>query len=287
MRRVVLFVFIASIISACSFFKKKSSIADDSEDPIAKAYDAYLYPSDLTVLNFKGLSEEDSVNIAQKFILEWARHQVIVEKAEQEGKIDFETIELKAEELKYQLIQHEFEKNLVYGNLDTLISNEEIAAYYTAHKADYELKQNVVKCLFVKLSLKSPNESKFLAEFSKSKVDLRYLKSYCDENADVYSLNDSIWVLFDDVIFGSPFDGISDQIDFIQNTRVTSRKDKESQYYLRIFDYRIKNSESPLQFHRKEIANIIYNQRKIALIKNVEEKLYNDALNEQEIEFYK
>ena len=89
-------VIVASIISSCSFFKKKSSVADDTEDPIAKAYDAYLYPSDLAGLNFAGLSKEDSVNIAQKFIQEWARHQIIVKKAEQEGKIDFEKIEIKA-----------------------------------------------------------------------------------------------------------------------------------------------------------------------------------------------
>ena len=61
---------------------------------------------------------------------------------------------------------------------------------------------------------------------------------------------------------------------------------KDYQFYLRILDYRLVNSTSPAQFHYSTIANIIYNQRKLELIKKVEEKLYKDALNEQEVEFY-
>lgn len=256
------------------------------EDPIVKAYDSYLYPSDLSVLNFQGLSEEDSTAISKKFIKNWIDHQVIVTKAELEGKIDFDQIEQKAEELKYQLVRFEFEKSLIISNLDTIISKEEIEDYYEKHQADFELKQNIVKCLFVKLHNNTPKIKAFKKAFFKSKMDKEFVNNFCIENADVFSLNDSSWVMFDDIVYGSPYSSITKQIEFIQNTNTTMKKDKDYQFYLRILDSRLVNSTSPAQFHYNTIANIIYNQRKLELIKKVEEKLYKDALNEQEVEFY-
>lgn len=286
MRGFLIYPIVVILLNSCSYFNQKTLENGVEEDPIVKAYDSYLYPSDISVLNFNGLSKEDSSSLVQKFISDWVQHQVIVSKAESEGSIDIDRIELKAEELKYQLIRHEFEKSLVVSSLDTLITNEEIEKYYEEHKADFELKQNIVKCLFVKLHNNTPKIASFKRAFFKTKVDIDYIRDYCSENADVFSLNDSSWVLFDDVVFGSPYAKISEQINFIQNTTTTMKKDKDYRFYLRIIDYRLVNSTSPVEFHLKGIANVIYNQRKLELIKNVEKKLYKDALNEQEIEFY-
>ena len=286
MRIRLVYIFTILLVTSCSLFSKKKNAEGIEEDPIAKAYSAYLYPSDLAVLNFQGLTKEDSTAIAKKFIKSWVDHQVIVYKASAEGKIDFDQIALKAEELKFQLIRHEFERSLIISNLDTIISKEEIDDYYEKHQADFELKQNIVKCLFVKLHNNTPKIKEFKEAFFKTAIDMGFVNDYCLEYADVFSLNDTSWVVFDDIVYGSPYSSITEQIDFIQNTNSTMRKDKYYQFYLRILDYRLVNSTSPAQFHYNTIANIIYNQRKLELIKKVEEKLYKDALNEQEVEFY-
>lgn len=272
-------------ISGCQFFKKSKAIGDES--PIARAYDNYLYPSELVGLNFAGLSKEDSTQLVDKFIKEWVQHQVITKEALEKDNIDLDAIELKAEELKYQLIAYEFEKSLINSNLDTLISNAEIQAYYDEHKADFELKQNIIKGYFAKIQKDSPNLNNFKSAFqSNSESKQEFIKEYCTENADQYILNDSLWFNYNEVVFGSPYQKIDDPVSFLQRPSNTSKYDGEYYYFLRVIDSKMKNEISPLQFRKEEISNIIYNQRKLALIKNVEEKLFKEALDDQSIEYY-
>ena len=285
MRLTLLYVFII-LLSGCQFLKSRRSGTED-ENPIARAYDKYLYPSDLSGLNFTGLSKEDSTPLVTKYIKEWAQHQVIAEIAIEKDNIDLERIELKAEELKYQLITYEFEKSLVNSSLDTLISTQEIEDYYTKHKSDFELKQNIIRGYYVKLQKDSPHISKFKSAFQSNNNDkLAYIQEYCTEHADQYNLNDSVWFNFNEIVFGSPYQKIDDQTSFLQNPSNTSKYDGEYYYFFRVIESRLKNEISPLQFHKHEISNIIYNQRKLELIKNVEEKLFKEALDDQSIEYY-
>ncbi len=284
--RLSIYLFLLLTISGCQFFKKSKAVGDES--PIARAYDNYLYPSELAGLNFAGLTKEDSAQLVQKFIREWAQHQVIAEKALENDNIDIDAIELKAEELKYQLIAYEFEKSLINSNLDTLISNAEIEAYYDKHKADYELKQNIIKGYYAKIQKDSPNLNNFKYAFQSNNNEKKaFLKEYCIENADQYILNDSLWFNYNEVVFGSPYQKIDDQVSFLQYPSNTSKYDGEYYYFLRVIESKMKNEISPLQFRKNEISNIIYNQRKLALIKNVEEKLFKEALDDQSIEYYK
>lgn len=284
--KLALYLLIILSISSCKFFKKSKAVGDES--PIARAFDNYLYPSELSGLNISGLSKEDSTQLVNKIIREWAKQQVIVEKALENDNIDIDAIELKAEELKYQLIIYEFQKSLISSNLDTLISKEEIEKYYNKHKSDFELKQTIIKGYFVKIQKDSPNFNKFKTAFlSNIDSEINFIREYCLENADQYTLNDSMWFNYNDVVAGSPYQTIDNQASFLRHPSNTSKDDGEHHYFLRVIASKMEKEISPLQFREKEISNIIYNQRKLELIKNVEEKLFKEALDDQSIEYYK
>jgi hypothetical protein len=57
-------------------------------------------------------------------------------------------------------------------------------------------------------------------------------------------------------------------------------------YLLKIENYQTKNTISPLSLEKNKIKHIIINKRKLLLIKNMENELYNDALQKNKIKLF-
>ena len=57
-------------------------------------------------------------------------------------------------------------------------------------------------------------------------------------------------------------------------------------YYIKFFDFRIKDDISPLDFERKDIYNIIISKRKIKLAKEVRNDIYERAIINKDFEIY-
>jgi hypothetical protein len=49
-------------------------------------------------------------------------------------------------------------------------------------------------------------------------------------------------------------------------------------------EYRISDNVSPLEFVKDDIKNIILNKRKVELARQLEDEVYNEAVNNKEFE---
>ena len=76
MRKLLLFGILLSF-AYCSDFKRKAG-----EEPIARAFDKYLYPSDIFEVVPSSISSSDSVIVARDFIEKWIKKQLLLNKAE-------------------------------------------------------------------------------------------------------------------------------------------------------------------------------------------------------------
>ena len=73
MKRISLLTVIALIIvQGCSYFKESSH-----EKPLARAFEQYLYPSDLQKVIPSGTSQEDSAQMANRYIESWVQEQLM------------------------------------------------------------------------------------------------------------------------------------------------------------------------------------------------------------------
>ena len=57
-------------------------------------------------------------------------------------------------------------------------------------------------------------------------------------------------------------------------------------YYLKIYAYKISDSESPVDFVRNDIKNIILNKRKAELSKKLEDEVYENGVRNSLFEVY-
>ena len=57
-------------------------------------------------------------------------------------------------------------------------------------------------------------------------------------------------------------------------------------YFIHINDYMIKNDLSPIEVVLDKIKDVILNKRKVKYLEDLENKIYNNALNNNEIKKY-
>ena len=70
------------------------------------------------------------------------------------------------------------------------------------------------------------------------------------------------------------------------NNKYYETNDETYFYALKIFDYKISNEIAPLEWVREDIKKIIINKRKVALSKELEDKIYERAEKNNDFEIY-
>lgn len=282
------FVFLLYILglAACSNQKSSDKIA---AKPLAKVGETTLYSTDLSGLLPKGSSKADSVEIVSRYINNWVRKQLLLNKAQKEVKIDEAEIQRKLQDYRYDLIAYAFEKDYVEKNLNQKVNEQEITKYYQENQANFELKQNIIKGYLVKMpsDLAEKDSLKRYMQTPPNTHNLTKLKEFCVRYAQSYQLYDTLWIDFERVIKNTPFEQIANKIDFLQQNTFAETNDGRSLYYLRIIEFKISNQISPLPFVRERIINMIINQRKVNLAKTLEKNIYEEAKKNQSFVIYK
>ena len=113
------------------------------------------------------------------------------------------------------------------------------------------------------------------------------MREYAFQFADNYSLEDSTWIKFDEVTRNSPFSTITNKVQFLKRTRYVEEEDSLYLYLLKINEYKISEEISPLEFVKDDIRNIIVNKRKVALVKELENEIFEEAKKDEDYQIYR
>jgi hypothetical protein len=270
------------LIASCSGSpgKEKDRVA------IAKANNEYLYADEITSLVPDGTTGKDSLDQLKKYIDNWVRESLVIQKAESNLSDEQKNVEKQLQDYRRSLITYSYEKELVKQKLDTLISAEEIEQYYNSNQSDFELKDNIIKVIYVKVSKKAPGIEKLRKWYKSDNMkDREQLAGYCHQFAENFYLDDNSWLLFDDLLKEIPIQTYNKEL-FLQNNRFVEVADSLNSYFLNIKGFKTRNSISPLSFEKENIKNIILNKRKLELITKMKLDVYNDAANSKKIEIY-
>ena len=106
--------------------------------------------------------------------------------------------------------------------------------------------------------------------------DLQKLKEYCVKFAETYHLNNTNWVELDNLIQNTPFEQSLLNNLLIPNN-FTEFSDQDFVYYLRTFDAKNTGDAAPLEYVEQTIKNIIVNQRKVQLSRDLQQNIYEEA----------
>jgi hypothetical protein len=277
------FIFAASCIISC----KPSGTKDKDRKPIARVFDKYLYADELGEVVGKGISGVDSAKIMSNYITSWAHEALILRKAESNLSDAEKDVEKQLQAYRKSLLLYAYEKDLVRQKLDTAVSASDIEEYYQKNQNNFQLKDNIIKVLYVKVNKKAPQLAKLRALYrSDQPKDREALTSYCHQFAENFYLDDNSWLLFEDLLKEIPIETYNKEL-FLRNNRFVEVADSLHLYFVNIKGFKIKNSISPLAFEKDNIRNIIINRRKLQLINSMKEDVYRSAEEHNEVEYYK
>lgn len=278
------------IFSGCDLVKMKDKPNDEateSTEVIARVYDKNLLKKDISSIISEDTSPEDSANIISRYVKSWIKKQLLINEAA--STIDFDEAELERKILdyRYALMIYEYEKYYINDELDKEVSEAQIEDFYKNNLANFELKQNIVRGMYIKVAKDAPKIERLKKLIHSNKnSDKKELKSYCFRFATSYSLDDSLWVNFDELIKNTPLMGMPNKVQFLRENEHIETEDEEFLYFIRISDYKISDQISPLEFVKDEIANIIINKRKLELAKQLEERIYDQAKENEDFEIF-
>ena len=254
--------------------------------PIARAHDQYLYFDDLEGLIPSDISKADSANLVQRYVKSWINKQLVISEASEKLDLDEVEVERKVLDYRYALMIHEYQKLYINEKLQKDVSHDEVASYYIDNKENFQLRQNIIKCRYVKLAKEAPRLNVFKRLFiSNNEKQVEELRSYCYQYATTFHL-DTTWVNFDEVIQDTPMVTIDNKIQFLRRTSYHETTDDNYQYFLKIMEYKLSDEISPLEWVYDDIVRIIINKRKVELAKELEEGIYERAVQNSDFEIF-
>jgi hypothetical protein len=244
---------------------------------IAVAGDKNLNEEEYKQFNFMGSGANDSIFVSKKLIESWAQDELFYQEAKEKLIPEDQNVEAEVEKYRRELINYKYEMRLIENNLDTAITKEEIQAYYDANRDNFILKDNIVKVNYFKVPVKSKALSKMKAAVvSFNPKEKENLKALCLQYADNYFLNDSTWLLLEDIKKEIPQLRELPEYNFYAG-RYFEYADSLNYYYLKIKEIKIKNGLSPINFEMTNIKNILLNGRKMKLIRQYKQQILERA----------
>ena len=254
--------------------------------PLVEVSGEFLYKEDLQAALPLNISKDDSVLFAEHYIRNWIEDALLFDKAE--GNIpDNDKISKLVENYRRALIMHTYQEELVNQKLANDISEEEINAYYEKNKELFRLDNPLVKGLFIKVPLSSPDLGNVRVWYRKNNQDvIEKLEKYSLRNAVSYDYFYDRWTSVPDVAAKIPLKVLDTDANYLDKNRNVEVKDTAFCYFLHIEDFLGKDKQKPLDFARDEIKEILINLKSVEFINKVKEDLYQRASDRNKIIYY-
>ena len=280
MNKYIAYISIICVLSSCSFFQSKS---DDIL--IARLGESQLYESQVILPQNSKLTSYDSLVFKRQYIHNWAKQELLLQKALLNINQETLQIEKRLEAYRRSLLIHAYEQKLIQQGVDTLIINAELESYYQAHTKDYLLSQKIIKAMFLKASVMAPKLDSITDWFfDVDTLKINLIESYSHQYAKRFYNNPDEWLTWEDFeeVFSSELD-IS-RLSLKKNTILL--KDSLNVYLVRLQDVKEQGEIAPLEYVADEIKSILLNQRKLKSLEVIQSKLLEDAKTSNQFEIY-
>ena len=275
--KLFIIVFYITTLLACNSFIN----GEPNEKIIAQAGGKKLTLSQLEMAIPLNMKEIDSISFAQNYIEKWVRNQLLLEKAEINlDKKTQKSIEAMIDNYRTSLMLFKYQQIIIHQKLDTIVTDEQIGKYYSKHAGNFKLDSSVVKPIYIQLPKSLHNRHNVRSWMrSKKEDDFITLEDYCYQNARNFTLGEE-WQYFGTLLGNIPRK-INNQDNFLRYNKYIETTDSLYAYYIAILDYKLTNDTMPLVFVKNQIRDILINHRKVKLIENLENNIYNDAVNQK------
>jgi len=282
MKHLHIYILSIIILQSCNYF----TIKNDAKQSVARVNNTYLYKDDLKNIFTNDISSQDSTLIANNYINNWIKQQLLLSKAQLNLENKTEKFEELVKKYREDLFINSYKEAVVKQYLDTIITNTDIDKFYKENNQNFKLNEELLKLKYIKIGKGVLNKNELIKLFNSSKKeDLESLNSK-ELSLKSHHLNDSVWVKYSDVLFKIPIFEVDDKNELLKKDNFIQKEDSLSLYLVAIKQVLNRNEIAPKSYITPTIIQMILHQRKLLLLRNIEETLIDDATKKQQFEIY-
>ena len=275
------FLLLILLVSSCQL-KEVSS-----DKIVARVHNHYLYASEVNAHIRENVSFADSASMAKNYINAWVKEQLLLQKAVFNlNPSQQASLERLIRQYRNDIFIKTYQEEWLKSRMDTLVTSQEIEAYYDENKQNFKLHQDLVRGRYVQLPLTNFNKasvSRALRRFNES--DRNYLDSISLQfnSAD---LNDSVWfrpqAFFNRINRSSP----KEYDRYLKSKRFFEIEDSIDLYLVFVEEVRRRNEIAPLSHINPTLKQILLNKRKLETMRQFDNDILEEAIKNKTLEIY-
>jgi len=280
--RFLSILFCIFTLSSCDYIKLQEKDASTSEI-IAIVNTDKLFKEDLKGFLPRNISREDSLILVKSFIQDWAVKKLLLDAAANNNTQEsLKSINNLVQDYKESLLINNFKEALIKQQLDTIISNDEVEAYYLINNENFKLNEVLVKSKYLYFDASIINKKEIVKFFKSEEIEDAEELERQQLSFKMYQLNDSIWTELDKILLKLPF---SKEI-LLKKSKFIQKQDSLGLYLVAIKDVLRRNDIAPLSYIKPTIKEMILHKRKIELIRDIEKIIVKDATKNNNFKIY-
>ncbi|WP_410879623.1 hypothetical protein [Myroides sp. DW712] len=259
----------------------------DGDRYVARVDDKYLERSSLQHIVPPQSTVKDSIAMVELFINKWATKQLLMDAAEfnlsDEKKKEIDEL---VANFKSELLIKGYLEKLVQQSIDTVVRDSDLKNYYDQVKKGFRVDDMLVKLSYVNILNSNTHFTKVKQGFNGGK-DVKYqVLDQLSLQMKSYVLNDSLWVNVSQIYEKLPFINAENREQYLKNNTYFEVKDENSTYFVRINQVLRKGDEVPYSYLEPSLRLMVLNNRKMELLKQIEEDILKDAKKDKNYEIY-
>ena len=280
--RFLSILFCIFTLASCDYIKLQEKETPTSEI-IAIVNTDKLFKEDLKDFLPRNISREDSLILVKSFIQDWAVKKLLLDAAANNNTQEsLKNINSLVQDYKESLLINNFKEALIKQQLDTIISDDEVEAYYLINNENFKLNEVLVKSRYLYFDASIINKKEIVKFFKSEKIEDAEELERQQLSFKMYQLNDSIWTELDKVLLKLPFS----KENLLKKSKFIQKQDSLGLYLVAIKDVLQRNDIAPLSYIKSTIKEMILHKRKIELIRDIEKIIVKDATKNNNFKIY-
>jgi len=280
-KKIILFIPILLLCVSCNFLERKQQ----QEPKIAEINDKALFLSDVKDIFPVGISSEDSLQLLRGFVNNWARKQLMADLANQYLTKEQKDVSQEIEDYRLSLLIFRYEKLYLEKRLDASVSQAAIEKLYRESPQNFILTKPIAKVVLIKVAEDIPQVKRIRQIYQSDKEkDRQEISQIGFSIAEKFTGFDEQWIDAEILANELPLD--IRQIEAEWQKKVITANANGYEYFVRLYDVMQAGELAPLEYKYETISGIIRNRRKQELLKDLENSVYNDALNHNKLKIY-
>lgn len=245
----------------------------------------FLYADELQKVIPPNVSDSDSIDIANSYIKKWVTDVLMYENAKRNVTNKDEIDEL-VESYRKSLTIHQYQQKMIEQRLPKEPSEEDLKAFYDQYSDQLVLKESIIKGLLLVVPANAPKLANVRGWVQSGNTkSLESIEKYSIQNAISYDYFGDRWLPLAEILKKMPLQ-VEDASTFASR-KFVEVSDSTQHYFLRIEAYKNSGQVEPYEMAKNRISAILLNKQKAEFMSKFEDELYNDAMKDETVTFFK